>query len=355
MKLNHFTLFLFTLLIFQVGQAQSDKGDKFYFNMDLYYSKSLTSNPDKPYYLCSYYANNVPALNVVMLKYAYNEDFTESNFRYNIGLIQGVYALNNMINEPDFLRPIYESNVGYLIHKNWVIEYGIMPSHIGFESALGIESETGTRSILADNSPYYESGLRLNYTSKNKKLKANINMLDGWQMMVKKYDNQRTAWGHQITYKPNKKITLNSSSYVGPSPTNFPKTRFFHNFYAQIRLQEDLNLTIGFDNAMESQENKFGENAAFYFAPILIAKYKFDENFSISGRYEYFSDNQLALKILELREVHGFSVNFDFQIDEELLMRLEGRYLKHREFPSLNQNDLVNSFVSFILCRKLTL
>jgi hypothetical protein len=332
--------------------AQKDE-NKFMFYMDYFYSKPTSKNQEKPYYFSSYFDNNFTMINSIIIKYSRNEDFTDGKLRLNIGLIHGAYSYYNMSKEIEIMRSLYESNVGYKPHKNWIIEYGIMPSHIGFESAIGMESSTATRSILADNSPYYESGLRINYNSNNKKFTANLNMLDGWQMMLRQHDNQRTAWGHQITYKPNKKITLNSSSYVGPSPTNYPNTRYFHNFYAQYK-KARVELTAGLDQAMECKENTLSEDAKYYFAPIIIAKYTLSQDFSVTGRYEYFSDKNMVLKYLELKQVHGFSINMDYQLDEELLLRLEARYLKHREYPSLNQNDLVNSFISGIICMKIT-
>jgi len=352
MNLRKILPILFAIFATTTISAQSNE-NKFMFYMDYFYSKPISKNQEKPNYFSSYYDNNLPVINSIILKFTRNEDFTDGKLRLKIGLIHGTYAMYNMSKEYEILRSIYESNVGYKLHKNWVIEYGIMPSHIGFESAIGMESSTATRSILADNSPYYESGLRINYTSNNKKLTANLNILDGWQMMVRQHDNQRTAWGHQITYKPNRKLTLNSSSYVGPSPTNYPNTRYFHNFYAQFK-KARLEMTAGLDQGMECRENTISQDAKYYIAPIVIAKYNLSQDLSITGRYEYFSDNNLVLKFIELKQVHGFSVNLDYQFDDEILMRLEARYLKHREYPSLNQNDLVNSFITGIICMKFT-
>ncbi len=47
-----------------------------------------------------------------------------------------------------------------------------MPSHIGFESAVGSDCWNLTRSILAENSPYFESGIKLNYTNKKQDVYA---------------------------------------------------------------------------------------------------------------------------------------------------------------------------------------
>lgn len=322
--------------------------------MDYNFSKSLTANPYKPEYFVSYYDNDYLNINNITLQYSRNEDFKDGKIRFKFGLITGSYAYYNMINEPQGLKAFYESNMGYNFNKNWMIEYGILNSHIGFESAIGMESHTATRSILADNSPYYENGFRLTYQSNNKKLTANLNMLDGWQMIVPQHDNQRTAWGHQIQYKPNKNITFNSSSYIGPSPTNFPKTRYFHNFYTQFETDNDLEFTFGFDNAMETKELTLNQDAEYYFAPIAIVKYTIDPDLSITGRYEYFQDNNMILKYIELKSVHGFSINLDYKIDDEMWFRIEGRLLKHREYPSLNPNDKVNAFVSGLICMKFT-
>ncbi|WP_050977486.1 outer membrane beta-barrel protein [Nitritalea halalkaliphila] len=43
------------------------------------------------------------------------------------------------------------------------LDVGIMPSHIGFESAIGAVCDHLTRSLLAENSPYFLTGARLTY------------------------------------------------------------------------------------------------------------------------------------------------------------------------------------------------
>jgi hypothetical protein len=54
--------------------------------------------------------------------------------------------------------------------QNLWLDAGIMPSHIGFESAVSADCWTLTRSLLAENSPYYETGIKLGYVSKDEKL-----------------------------------------------------------------------------------------------------------------------------------------------------------------------------------------
>lgn len=65
---------------------------------------------------------------------------------------------------------------------NW-LDAGIYPSHIGLESAVGKDNRTLTRSLAAENSPYYESGARITYVTPNNAwtLCAHVlNCLDGY-------------------------------------------------------------------------------------------------------------------------------------------------------------------------------
>ena len=91
---------------------------------------------------------------------------------------------------------------------------GVFASHLGFESAIGKDCANLTRSILADNSPYFETGAKINYTSDNNKWYVSGLVLHGWQRIQRVDGNNTPAFGHQITYKPNGKVIVNSSSFI---------------------------------------------------------------------------------------------------------------------------------------------
>lgn len=105
-----------------------------------------------------------------------------------------------------------------------------------------------TRSILADNSPYYESGVKVSYISDHEKWFISGLILNGWQRIQRVYGNNTPAFGHQLTFKANSKLTLNSSSFIGSdTPDSIRQMRYFHNFYSQYQLNEKLGLIGGFD------------------------------------------------------------------------------------------------------------
>ena len=90
-------------------------------------------------------------MNLAFVKGSYNTD----SVRANLALAAGSYMNANYAPEPGALNNIYESNVGLkLSNKNnlW-LDAGVFSSHIGFESAVGKDNWTLTRSIGADDTP----------------------------------------------------------------------------------------------------------------------------------------------------------------------------------------------------------
>ena len=135
--------------------------------VEAYYSHdfNMTINNTKPSFVYSYNKNNEASVNLAFVKGSYNTD----NVRVNLALAGGSYMSSNYASEPGVLNNIYESNVGLkLSDKNNVwIDVGVFASHLGFESAVGKDNWTLTRSFSADNTPYYETGAKISYTSEN--------------------------------------------------------------------------------------------------------------------------------------------------------------------------------------------
>jgi len=353
MKLLKFIICFSIFHPVQILYAQDVKESEFFIYSELYNSKSI-HNLEKPSYLCSYDQNNYPSTNIILLKWSSNNNskYNNSKLRYNIGLMIGDYVNSNLKSERRTLQNIYETNVGVKLSKNMILDFGIFNSHIGFESAIGQESWTCTRSILADNTPYYEAGYKLSYESDNKKWKGNLNFLNGWQKMTANTNDQK-SWGHQIQYFPNKKTTVNSSSYFGQSPTVQNKSRYFHNFYTQYQLNDKIGFIVGIDNGCEFDKTESLKNAKYYFSPIVITKYTINSKSSFTGRFEYFKDNYMILNNTYLKEVNGYSINYDYQIQKSSTLRLEARILQHKESQKIDQKDKKNIFFSIVFCTKI--
>ena len=296
--------------------------------IETYYGYDF-SNPDnhtRPSFVYSFNRHNEVNLNLGFIKVAYATD----KIRANIALMTGTYANANLAAEPGVLKNIFEANVGAKISKNktlW-IDAGIFASHIGFESAIGKDCWTLTRSILADNSPYYESGAKISYTSDNEKWVVSGLVLNGWQRIQRVDGNNTPAFGHQLTYKPTSKITLNSSSFVGSDrPDSSRQMRYFHNLYGIFQLHEKFGVILGFDIGVQ-QKSKGSSAYNTWFSPIIQARYNVSSKSTIAARLEYYSDvNGVIISTSTPHgfQTYGYSVNLDYKLAENVCWRIEGK------------------------------
>lgn len=222
---------------------------------------------------------------------------------------------------------IYEANIGFKISntKNWWLDVGVLPSHIGFETAIGADNFTLTRSLMAENSPYYETGAKLSYQNPSENLYLAFLVLNGWQKIVKPDGFHNPSFGAQITYKPNEKLILNYSNFFGSDKPDVEKNfRTYHNFYAQISANPKLSFITGFDFGTESQNT----TTKTWLTPVFVSKIMLNNKSNIALRAEYFLDkNQILISTnsSDSFKIFGLSANYDYKISEKLLLRFEGK------------------------------
>jgi len=316
--------------------------------LETYYSYDF-ANPEnhvRQPFIYAYNRHNEINLNLGYIKLAYSSE----NIRSNISLMAGTYSNDNLSAEPGVLKNVYEANVGFKIFekKNIWIDAGIMPAHIGFESAIGKDCWALTRSIMAENSPYYETGAKISYTTDNGKWFISALILNGWQRIYRKDGNNFPAFGHQLTFKPNSKMMLNSSSFIGNDmPDSTKQMRYFHNLYGQFQITERLALIAGFDiGAQQTAQHNSTYNT--WYAPILILKLSPTDKFSIAARAEYYSDKNgtiIATQTPNNFQTFGYSLNLDCLIHNNVWWRVEGRGFSSKDkIFSLNEKPNNNNY-----------
>jgi hypothetical protein len=333
----HKILIAMMLLCSIYGFAQTDNNSNpltFSGYIETYYAFDV-ANPSsgaRPGFVYAYNRHNEVNLNIGFVKAAYATD----KVRSNLALMTGTYANANLAAEPGVLKNMFEANVGVKIStsKNLWVDAGIFASHIGFESAIGKDCWNLTRSIMADNSPYYESGAKISYTTDDGRWFLSGLLLNGWQRIQRVPGNSLPAFGHQITFKPNEKTTLNSSSFIGSdTPDDARLMRYFHNLYGIFQVNKKLGLTLGFDiGAQETGDRDGGFNT--WYTPILMAKIAASDKLSIALRGEYYSDENgviIATGTPNGFQTVGYSANVDYQIANNVVWRIEGRGFSSRD------------------------
>ena len=281
------------------------------------------SNNLRPGFLYNHVRHNEVNINHAIIRASYNSE----QVRVNMALMTGNYAQYNLASEPGILKNIYESHVGFKIKKNWWFDAGIFASHIGFESAISKDCWTLTRSIVAENSPYYESGAKITWTPNDKWL-FSVLFLNGWQHIQRPAGNNTPAFGTQIVYKPNNKMTFNYSTFIGnDKPDSLSQYRYYHNIYGIMQLTKKFGMITGFDLGME-QEKKHSTKYNVWYTPVIILRYYFTEKFGLAARAEYYQDKKGV--IISSGTTNGFitkgySLNIDYFPAENVLFRIEGK------------------------------
>ena len=325
---------------------------------EAYYSYDFNKPTDnnRPSFFYSFNRHNEFNVNIAFAKASYNVDRIRGNF----ALAAGTYVNANYSAEPGVLKNIYEGNVGVKISKkeNLWIYAGIFASHIGFESAVGKDCWNLTRCIVADNTPYFETGAKITYTTNDSKWLLSALALNGWQRIQRVSGNSLMSWGTQITFIPSGKVTINWSTFLGTDkPDSARLIRFYNNLYGIFQLNNKIGLTLGFDIGREQVSKGSGDKNTVY-SPVAILRFTPNDKWAIAIRGEYYSDENGI--IISTGTPNGFktfgaSINFDRNITNNFVWRTEFRTLQSKDavFSKAGSMTGNNSFVTTSLALKL--
>jgi hypothetical protein len=313
---------------------------------ELYFTYDFNKPADhnRPPFVYSHNRHNEVSVNLAYLKGAY----AAGRVRANLALAAGTYMNANYAAEPPGLQYLLEANAGVKLSKkhNLWLDAGVMPSHLGFESPVGKDCWTLTRSMAADNSPYYEAGARLAYTSPNQKWFLAGFYLNGWQRIARPPANQTPAWGSQVTWLPSDKITINLSSFVGnDKPDSVKQMRWFHSFYTTWQMNDKWSTTLGLDVGTEQKApGKTGYNT--WYTPQVVLRYQPISKIALATRVEYYSDpNQVIIATGTPNgfQTFGFSANLDWRITANCWWRVEVRTYQGKDDTFVKEGEMVSS------------
>jgi hypothetical protein len=328
--------------------AQKDSTETFtisgYVETYFSYDFSKPGNGNRPSFLYSYNRHKEVNLNLGFIKAAYSN----ANTRANLALMTGTYTNANLSAEPSVLKNILEANAGIKLSKksNLWLDMGVFSSHIGFESAIGKDCWNLTRSLAAENSPYYESGAKITFIPKKEKWLFSALLLNGWQQIYRPKSSNALALGTQIQWKPNAKWTLNSSSFYQSGSGTLKETRLFHDFYAIYQANKKLGFTLGLDNGMDKNEI-FDKK---WSAIVAVMRVSPTPKWAFATRLEFFTDktnNIISVPDGRVFNADGFSINLDYQINKNAVWRNELRNITNSDPIFSRNNNLVKNNNAF--------
>lgn len=310
------------------GQSFEESGLGISGYLETYYSYDFDEPDDhiRPFFIYNFNRSNEVNVNLAFVKLTYQKE----RVRGNLSLMAGTYANANLASETGVLKNIYEANAGVKLskeHEIW-IDAGILPSHIGFESAIGKDCWTLTRSIPAEGSPYYEAAARLSYGTKDGDWYFAGFVMNGWQRITRVNGNNTLAFGTQVTYKITDKLLLNNSTYIGnDNPDSLKAARYFADTYLIWNISKRFALTAGYDIGIQKKSPGSDDYMTWY-SPVAIIRAVLGKGFSASLRGEYFHDPSQVIFATGTENgfrTFGYSMNFDYNVAENALVRIEGR------------------------------
>lgn len=263
----------------------------------------------------------------------------------SIAVNAGTYVDDNYAAED--IKLFSEAYVGMYLNndKKSSIEVGIMPSYIGFESAITATNLTLTRSILAENSPYFMTGIKYKYEPNDKWSFSGL-VTNGWQRIHKPQKDVAPALGTQIVYKPSEKTILNWSTFIGKEFYGTELAmRYFSNLYWDNTWNSKWRTILGFDFGIQDSATSNDEHL-YWMSPVLIAQYSINSKWQTAVRFEYYQDeDNVIIATSDAFKTSGASVNFDYLPNTKVKLRTEARYFDSK-YPIFFDNKSNNFFVT---------
>lgn len=333
MKKIYFTLLMSCLFFRMTAQEDSSTVNKPKIDIsgfiEAYYSYDF-SEPNlkhKQPFLYNYNRHNEFNVNIALLR----ASISYKNVYGKVSVHAGTYVDDNYANET--VKLLNEAFVGVYLDQsmNTSIEAGIMPSYIGFETATSHSNLTVTRSILAENSPYFMTGVKLNHQFNNK-FSGSFLVTNGWQRIQKVNNKLAPSFGSQLVYKASEKSAFNWSTFLGEELVNTSfKVRYFSNLFWDYTWNEKWRTILGFDYGIQDLVSG-NDDYGIWYSPVLITQYKLNPKWNLAYRMEYYQDKKNVIIASGLPfEVLGNSLNLDFLPNSKCKIRTEGKWYRATE------------------------
>jgi hypothetical protein len=152
------------------------------------------------------------------------------------------------------------------------------------EGFVSRDNLTYTRSMSADFTPYYESGVKLTWQA-TPKLSALITVVNGWQNISE--NNQDKAVGTRLDYARSSTTTLSYYDFVGNEAAS-NRLRVFNGVGFKTEITPTLTVQGNFDYGTQQRAQNAG--SSMWWSTGMIGKLQVVPVLAVSGRVERYQD-----------------------------------------------------------------
>jgi hypothetical protein len=242
--------------------------------------------------------------------------------------VQSNYAgepRNGSISGPDLARHLQEAVVGIKVADNVWVDGGAFLSHIGMEGFISRDNPIYTRSLVADYSPYYESGVKLTWQPAPS-VTALFAVVNGWQNFSE--TNSAKSVGVRIDYAPSAATTFSYFNYLGDEALDtaaHSQIRFYNGVGVKSTMSQ-FQLMAEADYG--AQGNASGSGSSSWYGGMLIGRYQATPTAALVGRVERYADKDQVILVTGTSDglrANGASLGLDVTPQPRVLWRTEVR------------------------------
>ncbi|MBY0386432.1 porin [bacterium] len=218
-------------------------------------------------------------VNLAFLELQYQTEKIRSRLSLQAGTsVQANYSAeptNGTVSGDELSRHIQEARIGYqLFEKTW-IDAGVFFSHVGAEGWISKDNLTLSRSLVADYSPYYLSGLRVSHNV-NDSLNLLFLVTNGWQNISENNSDKTIGTGVEYLFN-SLSVAYNTliGNEVSPNLNGLPRSsrfRHFHDLLIKSRGLEDWEWVAQYDFGFQKSENR--QSTHSWQGAVLMSRYK---------------------------------------------------------------------------------
>ena len=224
--------------------------------------------------------------------------------------------------EPERYENVVQASIQYQtkLGRGLLLEGGIYPSHIGFETLSSKDNWNYTRGWLGELSPYYQTGVKAAYPL-GPRWSTQVHVLNGWQRIE---DNNRgKSLGFQFAYTGDR-LSCSFNGIAGPEQTDDDDhVRTLADTVVQYKVTPSVTLGGSVDVAREEQPaagdaSWYGIGLYGRFAPV-------GRRSAFALRAERFDDDDGAISGTAQR-LEEVTLTFERRPVEALILKVEGRW-----------------------------
>lgn len=245
-------------------------------------------------------------------------------------------------------RHIQEAFAGYQVTPSLWIDGGIFYSHMGMESWASKDNLAYTRSLAAEYSPYYSSGVRATWAA-SPKLTARVDVVNGWQNISE--TNTDKGVGLRLDYAATSTIALTYYNFFNGETGG--RQRMFNGVGLKLTPDAKTTLVAQFDvGSLEAARG--GGDASSWYGFTVMGRRALTEHVALVGRVERFDDEDqvnIATGLSDPFRGNGLSIGFDVAPHAQFLWRTELRGFSNEDsiFPNADGPGTISSRSLFVV------